>query len=181
MRIKNIHLKYQRRMTASRWGIFLVIIFVFYIFSGTGSFVKPLLLIPAALCISVNEDELISACTGVLCGLLTDISCGRLLGYNAVFLVAACVFSSLLFVNLLRRNIINVFIVTSVIVFLHGGLDYFLYYVIWSSDENTSLIYYDIILPSCIMTSVSTLLLYPLIRAVRYKFTPERLQASIDL
>lgn len=180
MRIKNIRPKYQRRFTVVRWGIFLLMIFIFFIFAGVGNFVKPLLLIPVALCISINEDELTSACTGVICGLLTDISCGRLFGYSAIFMVSACVFTSLLFVHLLRRNIVNAVIVTTVMTFIYGILDYLLYYAIWS-NEDVSAIYTGTILPSCIMTSVSAVILYPLIRAIRHKFTPERLQASIDL
>lgn len=179
-RIKTIRPKYQRRFTAVRWGIFLFMIFVFFIFSCTGNFVKPLLLIPAAICISVNENELTAACTGVLCGLLTDIACDRLFGYNAIILVICCTAVSWLFSNILRRSMINVFILTAVAVFAQGFTDYLLYYLIWSSND-VSVIYTDIILPSCIMTSVSSLLLYPFVRAVRHKFTPERLQPLIDL
>lgn len=180
MRIKNIHPKYQYRFTAVRWIIFFSLIFVFFIFSGIGSFVKPLLLIPTAICISINEDEITSACVGLICGLLLDVSCDRLFGYNAVILLSACVFTSLVFVHLLRRNTANAFIVTSLTAFVQGGLDYLLYYVIFSSEDVSS-IYSRIIFPSCVMTSFCTFLIYPLIRAVRYKFTPERLQASIDL
>jgi rod shape-determining protein MreD len=179
-RIKTVRPKYQRRFTVIRWTIFLAMIFIFFIFMCTGNFIKPLLLIPMAVCISVNEDELISACTGVLCGLLTDIACDRLFGYNAIILAVSCTVVSLLFSNLLRRNIINVFILSSAITFIQGGIDYLLYYFIWSS-EDVSVIYIDIILPSCIITSLSSLLIYSVIRAVRHKFTPERLQPLIDL
>lgn len=180
MRIKNIRPKYQRRYAVARWTIFFALMLISFVFSGVGSFVKPLFLIPLAICISINEDEITSACVGLVGGLLIDLSCDRLFGYNAVILLCSCVFTSLIFVHLLRRNSANAFIITSATAFIQGGLDYLLYYVIFSSEDVSS-IYSGIIFPSCVMTSVSAFAIYPLIRAIRYRFTPERLQASIDL
>ncbi len=180
MRIKEVRPKYQRRFTAIRWIIFFSMIMVFFIFSGVGGFPKPLLLIPMVICISINEEPLTSGCVGIICGLLIDLLCDRLFGYNAVILLFAGAFTSLLFVHLLRRNSVNAFIVTSFVAFIQGGLDYLLYYVIFSSQDVSS-IYSGMIFPSCVMTSLSAFIIYPIIRAIRYKFTPERLQSSIDL
>lgn len=180
MRIKNVRPKYQRRFTAVRWGLFMLMAFIFFIISGTGSFVKPVLLLPVAVCISINENEIISACTGAVCGLLTDILFDRVFGFNAILFVMFCVMTSLLFVHYLRRNIVNAVLVTAAAAFLHGLIDYILSYYIWNSAD-VSVIYTSTILPSCIMTTISAVLIYPAIRAIRFRFTPERFQYSIDL
>ena len=86
-----------------RWAIYLLIISIAFVSSTIGTSVKPILLIPIAICISINEgDEIVSTITGILCGLLIDISCDKIFGYNAIILIGICVFTSLLFNHFLR-------------------------------------------------------------------------------
>ena len=53
----------------------------------TGSFIKPNILIPVALCISMDEDALVSAVIGFVCGFLSDLAMGDLIGSGAIILI----------------------------------------------------------------------------------------------
>ena len=160
-----------------RWTFYLLIISIAFIASNIGTSVKPLLLIPIAICISINEgDEMTATITGILCGLLMDISCDKLFGYNAILLIACCVFTSLLFNHLLRPNVINAFYVCAILAFIHGILDYLFYYAIWGY-ENVSQIFFKYTFVSWIYTSISTILVYLLLRLIYNKFQPKRIHS----
>ena len=173
MKIKPYSSKRRRKFAIFRWIVFAIIISMGFVFSTTGTGIKPLVLIPMALCISYDENEFTAAIIGLFCGLLTDISCGKLCGYNAILFLCICVFSSMLFAYLLRHNFINLVIISTAFIFLQGALDYLFYYYIWSYD-NVSIIYTDYILPSCIFTTISFFVIYPLVRLVKKLLTPRR-------
>lgn len=163
-----------------RWAIYLLIISIAFVSSTIGTSVKPILLIPIAVCISINEgDEIVSTITGILCGLLIDISCDKIFGYNAIILIGICVFTSLLFNHFLRPNVVNAFAVCAILTFIHGVLDYLFYYAIWGY-ENVSYIFFNYTIISWIYTSISTFFIYLLIRFIYTKFRPKRIHSIED-
>lgn len=162
--------KKRRRYAVIRWCIFSVIIWTAFIFTTTGSYLKPNILIPVALCISMSEDELVSAFVGLLCGLLTDAAFGKLTGFSAILLLIFCVVTSLLFKHLLRQNIINIFVLTMIFSAVYFLLDYFFNYIMWNY-EYQDILFKNLILPEYIATLVSTFLMYPIIRFIRKHFT----------
>ncbi|NLP26126.1 MAG: rod shape-determining protein MreD [Clostridiales bacterium] len=160
-----------------RWVFYLLIISTAFISSTIGTSVKPILLIPIAICISINEgDEMTATITGILSGLLMDISFDKTFGYNAIILIGCCVFTSLLFNHLLRPNVINAFLVCAVLAFIHGILDYLFYYAIWGY-ENVSKIFFSYTIISWIYTSISTIFIYLLINLIHSKFQPRRIHS----
>lgn len=50
--------------SAVRWLLYFLVIFLCFIIMTSGTWKKPLLLIPAALCISVNSSQIPAAVTG---------------------------------------------------------------------------------------------------------------------
>ena len=64
--------------TTLRWILYYLLILVSFIIMTSGTWMKPILLVPAAVCISVSNGQLSSAFTGAFCGMLIDIACGRL-------------------------------------------------------------------------------------------------------
>lgn len=145
-----------------KWLAYVLVIFVCYLAETSGSYLKPLLLIPAALCIASHTGEIQAMAVGTICGLLLDLACGKLLGYNAVWLVVACVTVSLLHSYLLREKLLNMLLLTVVCTAVQGYLDFVFYYAIWG-HEDVSLIYTRVILPSGMMTVAAAVPLYFLI------------------
>ncbi len=148
-----------------QWIFFIIIIAFCYLAETSGSYSKPLLLLPAALCIASHTGEIQAMAVGMACGLLLDLACGKLLGFNAFLLVAGCVLISLLYRYFLRQKLINMLFLTAICALIQGGLDYVLYYAVWGY-EDVFLIWQEIIFPSCLMTTASSVIFYFLIKKI---------------
>lgn len=146
-----------------QWAAYAVLALISYFLMTSGSHVKPLLLIPLALCIASHTGEITATAVGVVGGLLMDMACGKLLGYNAVWLVVCCVAVSLLHSYYLREKLLNILALTAVCTAVQGYLDFMFYYAIWG-HENVSLVYMHVMLPSGIMTVICTIPIYFLVR-----------------
>ena len=156
-----------------QWLCFALLAMLSFFIMTSGSSVKPLLLIPLALCISAQFGEIPAAAAGVVGGLLTDIACGKLLGYNAIWLVMCCVMTSLLHSYYLRDKLLNVLLLTAVCTAVQGYLDFMFYYAIWG-HQDVDLIYTHIMLPSGIMTLVCTIPIWLIVRWICRKCGSKR-------
>lgn len=172
---KNIKFKpiYSVKIEKGRYFIVLqfilisILIFISFIVSCSGFYVKPILFIPIAITLAIFfEDELKSALVGGLCGILLDISCHRLFGFNGVLLLVSCVITTLLFKNYLKPMFFNALVFVALTAFIQGFLDYFFYYKLWYSSI-ADVIYFHNTLPSCIMTLICIVFIYPLIKKIR--------------
>jgi len=151
-----------------QWVLFVAVIFICYLLETSGSSIKPLLLIPVSLCIASHTGELQAMTTGAVCGLLLDLACGKLPGFNAFFLVIFCVLISLLYRYFLRQKLFNMLCLTAVCALIQGYLDYLLYYAVWG-HEDVVLIWQNIMFPSCLMTTASSVVFYFLIKKIAEK------------
>lgn len=166
-----------RLYAALRWLIYILILSVIFAASTIGDSVKPIMLLPAAICISVNErDEMTAALTGIICGLLNDIAFGKLFGYNAILFITFTVFAALLFNHLLRNSIINIVLVSAAAAAIHLLLDYLFYYAIWGY-ENVSLIFYNYTIPSFFYTVISSAVIYLIMYLIRVKCRPKKVNS----
>ena len=104
--------------TTVRWILYYFLIFVFFTIMTSGTYTKPMLLVPAAICVAIGNDVMAAAVTGAVCGFHTDMACGRLFGYNAVLLTVFCVAASLIFELYLRNKFVNYLWITAVASFL---------------------------------------------------------------
>jgi len=120
-----------RFKTTLRWIIYYLLIFISFIIMTSGTLYKPILLVPLAVGIAINNNLYASAVTGAICGFLIDICCGKLFGYNAVVLTVFCIAANLVFELYLKDRFINYFIITAAAAFLQCRLDYKFYYQIW--------------------------------------------------
>lgn len=148
----------------------ILLMAIAFIVSSSGFYVKPLLFIPIAICIAIfTEDELHSSLIGAMCGLLLDISYNKLLGFNGAILLVMCVFTTIMFKNYFKPMFFNALMYVSIFTFVHGLLDYFFYYKIWTlnSKDNVFSIYDSYIFPSCIMTIISIIVIYPIVKSIR--------------
>ncbi len=162
----------EKRNTAIRWALYTLIILLCFVTATAGSFRKPLLLIPVALCIASYAREFTAVIAGVVCGVLLDVVCGKLLGFNGLILLIMCIGVSLLYKYYLRHRLINFMVLSAVGIFVQGLLDYFFYYALWD-HSNVSLIYKEHILPCCIYTLISALPVYWVISYLNRTLRPD--------
>jgi len=137
-----------------------------------GTVLKPVLLVPVAVCISLRNDVMPSAFTGGFCGLLIDICTGRLFGYNAVLLTVFCTAVNLLFEFYLRNKFVNFLWVNAVVSALQCALDYEFYYKIWNY-ENTENILMHVTLKVWAYTVISSVFVYLLLKVIDILFIPK--------
>lgn len=172
--VKNQKKRYAM-LQVKKWILFVFLIGFCYILETAGSYKKPLLLIPLALCIASHTGEVQAMSVGAVCGLLLDLACDKLIGFNAIFLVLGCTSVSLLYRYLLKQKLLNMLFLTTVFVLIQGFVDYIFYYVIWDY-EGSELILQKYILPSCCMTIVSAVIFYFLIKKIAEKCGSHRIQ-----
>ena len=145
--------------TVSRWIVYYIIIFALFAFMTSGTYLKPMILIPTAICIAMKNDMMGSAFTGAFCGLLTDIACGKLFGYNAVLLTVFCVGTSLMFSLYLRNKFINFLWISGICSFIQCCLDYEFFYGLWGY-EDVETIFWNTHMNSFAMTVISSVFVY---------------------
>jgi membrane-associated HD superfamily phosphohydrolase len=161
--VSKIELKKTRFFLISRFFLYIVLaVFCLTLQMLDIDFVKPLPLIPLAVCFAINESgEFKALAGGIFCGLLLDNSMNTFFGYSAVFLAVFAVFTSLLFFYVFRPNIGSIFIATMVYSFIYCLAHYFFYYRIWGYDPD-GLMFKDYTIPCFCYTAVSTIVIYPL-------------------
>lgn len=158
--------------TALRWILYYLIILLSFVIMTSGSLTKPILLVPVALLIAVNNDLMASAYTGAFCGFLIDIACGRLLGFNAVLMTVFCVGATLVFELYLRKKFINCMVIVSAASFLQCWLDYKFFYEIWNyADVNR--IFSSVTLKVWLYTVISSVILYIVFRIINNLLMPK--------
>ncbi len=145
--------------TTLRWVLYYAVIFICFLIMVSGTWLKPILLVPAAIAVAVNNNMYASAVTGAICGFLIDISCDKLFGYNAVLLAFFCILTTLLFELYLRPRFANFMLITAVASYIQCRLDYKFYYQIWNY-ANVERIFVKYTLRVWVYTVAASLLVY---------------------
>lgn len=159
--------RYIQFLVGVRWAVYVLISFVFFLMmtSGSPDKIKPVLLLPLALSLCIFYGEIASAAIGFYCGILIDYASGRLLGASSLLLVVLCVMGSMLFLQLLRRNIVNFLAVSAVSTIIYFVLDFYLYFSMWDY-VGTKTVLLQKTLPTALLTFLLSPLVYLLIKLV---------------
>lgn len=160
-----------RIKTAIRWILYYLLIFVSFIIMTSGTWLKPIILVPVCLGIAINNNQYASVVTGAVCGFLIDICCGRLFGYNAVILAFFCIAVSLLFELYLKDRFINFMLITTIVSYIQCRLDYKFYYQIWEY-EDVELIFRHVTLRVWVYTVISAVFVYLLLKLINRFLMP---------
>lgn len=156
-----------------RWILYVLFIFLAFVTANGGDFIKPLLLIPVALCIASVSGTVVSGGIGILCGLLLDISCGTLPGYHGILLFLICLFTSRLYDRFLLQRFWNMMFLTAAVSFVVTGLDFVFQYAIWGYD-NVFRLYLHHQLPCLGYTVLSSVVIYPIFALIHHFLLPKR-------
>lgn len=165
--------KHPKVRNTIRWVLYFLCIFLAFVTANSGDTIKPLLLIPVALCISSVSSMFIAGSIGILCGLLMDISTGSLLGYHGILLFLLCMATSLFYDRLLQQRFLNMAFFTFMAAFLVTGFDFVFQYAIWGY-ENMSYLYVHHSLPCLLYTTISGAVCYPIFALIHRFLLPKR-------
>lgn len=158
--------------TVIRWVLYYAVIFLCFLIMTSGTWIKPVLLVPAAIAIAVNSGQCSSALAGAVCGFLIDISCGKLIGSNAVLLAFFCIIVSLMYEYYLRNKFVNYIIITSAAAYIQCWLDYKFYYQMWEY-EDVEIIFSQISMKVWALTILSAVVIYLVIELINRFFLPK--------
>ncbi|WP_298529417.1 rod shape-determining protein MreD [uncultured Ruminococcus sp.] len=162
-----------RIKTILRWFLYYVLIFLSFVFMTSGTWLKPLLLIPIPIFISIDNDQYGSVFTGALCGFLIDISCGKLFGYNAVLLTIFCIATSVLFELYLKNKFFNFLLISAAAAFIQCWLDYKFYYEMWEY-EDVGRIFRRVSLRVWLYTVISSVFVYLVMKLINRFLMPKQ-------
>lgn len=156
-----------------RWGLYIVCIFLAFLFSTSGSFLKPILLLPILLSICSVSRPVTAALVGIVGGFLMDMTGGTLLGYHAIFLFLIGMATAVLYDRFFQQRFWNLLFFTAVTSLLVTGLDFLFQYGIWGY-ENLSVLYVRYTLPCAGYTTLSSIAIYPIFYLIHKYFLPIR-------
>lgn len=162
----------KRMKTVSKWLWLVLLMSICFVVSTTGGAgkAKPILFIPLLISISVYENELVSGCLGAVFGLLIDFASNRTLGLNGAFFLIIGTISSFLFLNLFRKHIFSVILMTTCVTVTYGILDFLFNYVLWGY-KSISTVFYHITIPYVIMTIAFSPIIYYIVKKIVDKFS----------
>ncbi len=163
--------KKEKRNAVIRWILYLLLLALCYIYMTTAPFGlrTPLLLIPAAMCVSMFEEPFDSAVMGCVAGLLLDTAQGTLIGLNGIIMLWCCLASSLLFHFFMRRHIVNIIMLNAAAVIGQGLIHYFFFYAIWEYDS-AGKIFTREVLPVTVYTIIAVIPFFFVIRFLSKHF-----------
>lgn len=133
----------------SRKYIFLsVIVFSLFILQTIPGFlefygIRPLLLLPACICIAIYEGAYLGGLFGFIGGILCDSVSENVFGFNAALYLVICVAAGLVMENLFRRSYINNSVISLVGVFLRCLVEYYFDYRLYSYEGLSKFFYVD--------------------------------------
>lgn len=163
----------QKRRNLLKWLLYSFTLLILYVVMRAGVFSswQPVLIIPLAVAVAVNESELSAGVFALFCGYLVDIACGFIFGFSVIWLMPVCVAASLLVKNLIRLNLFNYILITIVAVFLQFSMDYLFNIVIWSIP-GSNIIFSSLILPSAVSTIILSPSMYYIVKYYNKKLSP---------
>ena len=137
-----------------------------YVLQATPGFlmvlgIKPLLVLPAVVCIAMQEGEYLGGIYGMVGGMFCDLSSFTYFGFNALLFLLMGVGIGLLVEYLLNNSAINALLLTLGAMVIKGLVEFFFMYGIWGY-EGAGLIYLNKMIPTLIYSALFVPLWYRL-------------------
>lgn len=141
-----------------KYTVYVLFILICYILQETPALfsifgIKPLLIVPAAVCIAVFEGEFSGALLGAFAGVLCDMGSITIFGFNGIVMLIMCAACGLLILFLLRQSMLNAVVLCAAVLFIRGSLEYLACLAIWGF-EGVGMYYLRYTLP-CIAYSAA--------------------------
>ena len=166
------------KIAAVKYIVYSLIMLFLYVLQTDPNFfyidyIKPVLVLPFAVCIAMFESQLVGGLFGLFAGVLCDVSSTVLFGFQSILYLCICTAVGLLVVYLMQPSMINSLLAVGLGFGARLLLEYFFYYVMWGYD-NSHLILLDKMLPLLIYTLVVTPFLFLAVRKM-HRFVEEKM------
>ena len=128
-----------------------------------------LYLIPAVICISMFQGEIVSMCCGLLAGLIWDLVSAQSTCFHAVFLTVTAFLVSFIIQRRVRNFLISSLILNGAALFLHNIL-YWIFYVLSRKASGSFIALIKFYMPSFLITLAVSIPVYFIVRAIHNGF-----------
>lgn len=156
--------KRRTKLILQKMLIYSVLLFCLFILQTTPGFlelfgIKPLLVLPLVVSISMLEGELTGGLFGLAAGLLCDSTSVMLFGINSILYMVACVMIGLLVIYYMQPSVWNSVLFAGITLLVRELFEYFFYYVMWGY-EGYYLVFAQRMLPMILYTLAVTAPIY---------------------
>ena len=131
--------------------------------------VKPILVIPFAVVIAMQEGEFVGCIYGAVAGLLHDVNSSALFGYNALISAVCCTLIGLCVIYLVRYNLLGCLMFVSVTLFIQESIAFLFAYGMWGHEQVWKL-YVFYTLPTILYSVLATIPIFAVLRWLFYRF-----------
>ena len=165
---------YRKMFKYFSYFLFIFLLFVLQSVPGLLDFcsVRPVLVLPACICIAIYEGELPGGILGFFAGILCDCASETIFGFNAFFYLVLCVTASLVMIYLLRRSTLNIMLISLAAVLFRSFMEYFFKFQIYGY-ENSAVVFFQSIGPQIAYSAIFALPFCLIVRYAHEKFEPE--------
>ncbi len=162
-----------KKLVFFRYFAYSLLIILLYVLQGTPKLMpeifggKPLMLISLAVAIASVEDKTPSLIFGAICGVITDISSGGMIGFFAILLTLICYFESHIFSTYFVSRFISVMVYALVFIPLLIGV-YFLMFTAFAGIPDSGVLFVNHYISRILYTVAMTIPIYFLTKLIFY-------------
>ena len=120
-----------------RWSLYAAVLLFFFVLE-TNPLIRgycPLLIIPLATAVAMQEGDLAAGIFGAVCGLMLDIASGTTAGFYAIWLLCACPVISLLSRFWIKVNVMSHFVMNAAVSVVIALLDTVFLHWVWEGSQ----------------------------------------------
>ncbi|MFA9380104.1 MAG: hypothetical protein ACERKO_03485 [Acetanaerobacterium sp.] len=161
-----------------KWTLYTLVLVLSYIigqdphlFSLWG--VRPVLIVPVAVCVAMFEHEFSGGVFAVVAGILWGCSSDAVFGYYAILLLVLGVAAGLICSYGLSPNLLTALLLAGGSSLILGLLDFFFFYVLWSYNGLMPF-FLTRMLPTIALTALAVIPYYFIIRLIHARLRPPK-------
>lgn len=144
------------------WLFYYLLLILLYTLQTTPNLfllfgVKPILIIPLVVSVSMMENIMPSVIFSTIAGLLWDISSDKLFGFNGSIFLLLSTIIALLCIYYLRVRLINCIVFSFLFCVCALFMEYVFYFAIWDIEST------EIVLNNMIFTTIYTTIISPIV------------------
>ncbi len=159
----------------ARYGILCLSVFILYILQSTPGFlsifgIKPVLIIPFCITLSMLDESWQAGIVYLVGGLLTDLSCGRVVGTFSIQLLLVCLAGMIAVKFFFRPSRRNFYLFSFVSMALMLSVDFFFAYIMKGGYSSLFFFYFRNVVLVSAYSAVFSQLFYRFIDYISLRF-----------
>lgn len=132
--------------------------------------IKPVLVIPIAVVIAMQEGEFIGCIYGTAAGFLHDMNSSALFGYHALMTAVCCTMIGLFVIYLVQYNLLGCLLFVSATLLIQGSIAFLFTYGMWG-HESVWKLYVFYTLPTTVYSVAATIPIFGGLRWIYLRFS----------